>query len=79
MLPRLFDAMTRWQMIDMELAKLPEFDLEDFTVVYQPFVLNYTFPTTKDGYTDYSYMSADCFHFSQKGNARGKLRWLSNC
>lgn len=71
-LENLFNIMTRWQLLDMELANLPEFDLDDFTVVYQPFVLNYTFPLTQMGYTDYSFMSADCFHFSQKGNARGK-------
>lgn len=60
--------------MDIEVANYNEFDLEDFTVVVQPFSLNYKFPVTKEGFTDYSYMSADCFHFSQKGNARGKLR-----
>lgn len=66
------DFMYRWQAADLEVANLKEFDLDDFTVVVQPFILNYTFPTASDGNTDYSYLSVDCFHFSQRGHARGK-------
>lgn len=68
------DLMYRWQAIDLEVGNYEEFDLDDFTVVVQPFLLNYTFPITSEGYTDYSYLSTDCFHFSQKGHARGKKR-----
>lgn len=67
------DIMYKWQAIDEEIANYEEFNLDEFTVVFQPFLLNYTFPKTEDGYTDYSYLSADCFHFSQKGQARGKV------
>lgn len=65
--------MYQWQKLDEEVSLLPEFDLEDFTVVFQPFFLNFTFPVTKEGYTDYSMMSTDCFHLSQKGNALGNV------
>jgi len=41
----------------------------DFTVNYQPFTNNLVFPRTKDGITDYTYLSTDCFHLSQKGYA----------
>ncbi|XP_068085160.1 phospholipase B1, membrane-associated-like [Anabrus simplex] len=41
---------------------------DDFTVVFQPFTMHITFPTTGDT-TDYTYMSYDCFHLSQKTHA----------
>lgn len=67
-----YDFMVKWIEIDREVSEFLEFDLDDFTVVFQPFAANYTFPLNDQGLTDFSYMSADCFHFSQKGNARGK-------
>ncbi|KAJ8983282.1 hypothetical protein NQ317_010532 [Molorchus minor] len=65
-----FDIMERWQHVDIEVSNLPEFDMEDFTVIPHYYTLNYTFPTTTEGVTDYSYLSEDCFHFSQKGQSR---------
>lgn len=55
----------------MEVATYDEFDTDNFTVVALPFSLEFDIPLTPEGYTDYSFMSEDCFHFSQKGNARG--------
>lgn len=54
----------------MEVATYEEFDTDNFTIVALPFSINYSVPNKADGTTDYSYMSEDCFHFSQKGNAR---------
>lgn len=51
---------------------MEEFDTDTFTVVVQPFTRRYSFSKDKSGLTDYSNLSADCFHLSQKENARGK-------
>lgn len=59
-------------MLDYEISRLEEFDRDDFTVVYQPFTLNITNPLGPDGFTDWTLFAKDCFHISQKGNARGK-------
>lgn len=45
---------------------------DDFTVVLQPFAEHLKFPTNRFNSTDVSYLSTDCFHFSQKGYARGE-------
>lgn len=59
-----------WNMLQMEIVTRPEFHAKpDFTVVYQPFAMNLTFPETPNGDTDFTYMSLDCFHLSQKGYA----------
>lgn len=67
-----YDIMRKWQAMDAEITNYDEFDLDDFAVVFQPFILNYTFPQTTKGFTDFSILSSDCFHFSQKGHALGK-------
>lgn len=66
--------MSRWQNVDIEVASSPEFDRDDFTVVVQPFTENYTLHKTARGLTDYSSLSQDCFHLSQKENARGNTK-----
>lgn len=54
---------------------------DDFAVVAQTFTGNLTFPETVNRFgqriTDFSYLSEDCFHFSQKGYSRGLYRHLS--
>ncbi|KAJ8939581.1 hypothetical protein NQ314_011078 [Rhamnusium bicolor] len=65
-----FDLMQKWQELDIEISNSPEFDLDDFTVIAHYFTLDYTFPTTTQGRIDYSYLSEDCFHFSEKGHSR---------
>lgn len=72
------EIILKWQQMDINIANDPEFDRDDFTVVIQPFTLNYTPPVTSEGFTDYTIHSYDCFHFSQKGNAKGKLEFLLN-
>lgn len=42
---------------------------QDFAVNVQTFSENVEFPTLPNGDADFTYLSADCFHFSQKGNA----------
>lgn len=63
------ELMRKWQDVEMDVANLDEFNTNDFTVVVQPFSRNFVFPTTANGITDYTLLSEDCFHFSQKGNA----------
>lgn len=63
--------MKNWQRVEDEVVNRPEFDSHDFTAVVQPFLLNYEFHKSKEGLTDYSSLSADCFHLSQKENAKG--------
>lgn len=77
------ELMNEWQRVEMEVAAYDEFDTDDFTVVALPFSINLSIPNTQEGFTDYSFMSEDCFHFSQKGNARGRkvnsYFWLLIC
>lgn len=70
----LSETMKKWQKVDEEVANMDEFDTDTFTVVLQPFTKHFTIPKHKNGLTDYSYLSADCFHLSQKGNARGWVK-----
>ncbi|XP_008210181.2 phospholipase B1, membrane-associated [Nasonia vitripennis] len=65
-----YDIMTSWQRLDEEIAQYPEFQRDDFTVVVQPLTTNLTFPVASNGLSDLTYLSTDCFHVSQKGNAR---------
>lgn len=37
---------------------------------------NVTFPKVYSGANDFTYMSLDCFHLSQKGYARGKIYYF---
>ncbi|XP_018318543.1 phospholipase B1, membrane-associated-like [Agrilus planipennis] len=60
----------KWQKIEEDVVNMDEFDTDDFTVVYQPFTEEYAVPKTKEGKTDLSFLSEDCFHLSQKGNAQ---------
>lgn len=45
---------------------------DDFAVVLQTFTEHLKFPVNRFNTTDLSYLSLDCFHFSQKGYARGE-------
>ncbi|XP_016914441.2 phospholipase B1, membrane-associated [Apis cerana] len=66
-----FKIMSRWQEIDEEIAKYPEFHTNDFTVIPLPGIKNAKLPRNKDGLSEINkYFSADCFHISQLGNAR---------
>lgn len=65
-----FDIMERWQDVVREVADMAEFNSRnDFTVINQPFLENVQFPRLPNGNHDFTYMSVDCFHLSQKGYA----------
>ncbi|XP_076764145.1 phospholipase B1, membrane-associated [Xylocopa sonorina] len=67
--PEYYEIMKRWQDLEEEIADYPEFHRDDFTVVAQPTIKNVFIPRAEDGYADMTYLSADCFHISQKTNA----------
>lgn len=68
-----FEIMQRWQSVAERVARMEEFGgREDFAVVAQPFLRELKFPRTANGMSDFTYMSLDCFHLSQKGYARGR-------
>ncbi|XP_020286187.1 phospholipase B1, membrane-associated-like [Pseudomyrmex gracilis] len=69
MRPLYYEIIEQWQKLEMEIATYPEFQKDDFTVVFQPILMNITVPSTSEGYSDLTYLSADCFHISQKSNA----------
>ena len=64
-LPKFF----RWQELEEEIANYPEFHRNDFTVIILPTLKHAKIPLARDGFADLSYLSADCFHLSQKSNA----------
>lgn len=66
-----FEIIKKWQLIDEEVSFMPEFHQNDFTVIFQPFLLDVDVPKINENQTDFSYMSQDCFHVSQKMSAAG--------
>lgn len=67
---RYFKTMVKWQEVTIEVPELDEFNnKDDFAVVTQPFLRRVKFPQKSNGNGDFSYMSIDCFHLSQKGYA----------
>ncbi|XP_063239221.1 phospholipase B1, membrane-associated-like [Bacillus rossius redtenbacheri] len=50
---------------------------EDFAVVLQPFMEQLALPE-RDGMTDFSYLAIDCFHLSQKAQARAANAYWNN-
>ncbi|RZC36471.1 phospholipase B1, membrane-associated [Asbolus verrucosus] len=66
----------QYQRAEEELIFSGRYDVkEDFTVVLQPFMKLFNAPTDEahkfDEVIDISYITYDCFHFSQKGHALG--------
>ncbi|KAM4041884.1 phospholipase B1, membrane-associated isoform 2-T2 [Anomaloglossus baeobatrachus] len=51
---------------------------EDFAVVAQPFFTNTVVPVDGDGLPDTSYFAADCFHFSERGQAEMAIALWNN-
>ena len=58
--------------MEEEITNYPEFNTNDFTVVFLPPLKFLILPLDKDGLVDLSYLAFDCFHFSQKLNAISK-------
>ncbi|KAH8324831.1 hypothetical protein KR074_007051 [Drosophila pseudoananassae] len=68
----------RMQQLEMDIARQPEFQRDDFAVVAHPLISNIQGPTLPDGSTDWRIFSHDCFHFSQRGHAIiANLLWNS--
>ncbi|GAB0096525.1 hypothetical protein DMENIID0001_120490 [Sergentomyia squamirostris] len=62
--------MEAWKKVEEEVVNREEFhNKPDFSVNFNPFSDQIFIPTTRSGKTDFTYMSMDCFHFSQKGYA----------
>lgn len=45
---------------------------DDFTVVVQPFLKNFTAPRQPNGKIDLTFFAPDCFHLSTKGHGNNK-------
>ena len=50
---------------------------DDFTVVFQPGLVNGPVPILRNGNTDFGLFAPDCFHFSQRTHAIGKLNFYT--
>ncbi|TDG46736.1 hypothetical protein AWZ03_006783 [Drosophila navojoa] len=59
----------RWQQVDLQVARLPEFQREDFAIIGHPMITNLSPPEQPNGNADLRYFSHDCFHFSQRAHA----------
>lgn len=68
-LKKIIRTVKRVQQIDEELAALPEFQTEDFSVAYRSFTSKLMLNKYENGSTDLRYNADDCFHLSQFGNA----------
>ncbi|XP_053688658.1 phospholipase B1, membrane-associated [Sabethes cyaneus] len=76
---RYLKLIEKWNVLQMDIANRKEFHSKpDFTVVHQPFIMNISIPDKPNGDSDLSYMSADCFHLSQKGYARASNALWNN-
>ncbi|XP_067625459.1 phospholipase B1, membrane-associated [Eurosta solidaginis] len=64
-----YEFVERWHEVDQYIAQLPEFQTNDFTILYQPFIAHMNAPKKDNGEVDYRYFASDCFHFSQLGHA----------
>jgi hypothetical protein len=59
-----------FQKVVVNVSEMEEFNnRDDFIINIQPFLRKVIFPHFENGNTDFSYMSYDCFHLSQKGYA----------
>lgn len=64
-----YDRITRWHEVDQYIAQLPQYQTNDFAVVYQPYITRVVAPKLENGEIDFRYFASDCFHFSQLGHA----------
>lgn len=72
-----YQIMQEWTEVLIRTVNREEFNRDDFTINVQPFTRKLEFPTI-NGVTDYSYMSFDCFHLSQKGYALATVALWNN-
>ncbi|KAK9299378.1 hypothetical protein QLX08_007614 [Tetragonisca angustula] len=67
--PIYYEVMDRWQDMEEEITNYPEFNRNDFTVVFIPTLKRSGIPLGEDNLPDLSYFAYDYFHFSQKSHA----------
>ncbi|KAI5722685.1 hypothetical protein M8J76_012064 [Diaphorina citri] len=62
--------MRSWQVVEMEVSKMPQFRTKDFAVVPQMFTMDIKLPTLKSSrQVDMNHMAPDCFHLSQRSHS----------
>ncbi|KOX78399.1 Phospholipase B1, membrane-associated [Melipona quadrifasciata] len=67
--PIYYEVIERWQDMEEEISNYPEFNRNDFTVVFVPLLKGVSVPLDEDNLPDLSYFASDYFHFNQKGHA----------
>lgn len=70
--------MRKWQAKDKEIAQREEFNTDTFAVNFTPFTKDVEVPKLPSGRYDYTYLSVDCFHISQKGQAAAAVALWNN-
>lgn len=69
-LARTLRTIRLWKEMVVRVVNMPEFhDRDDFEVNLIKFTKNLMIPLNAENSTDYSYVSHDCFHLSQKGHS----------
>lgn len=67
----------RWYQAEREVSLMPEFQSEDFAVVWEPIMTHSMLPKNKNGIVPiHEFLSIDCLHFRQKTNAWCKFTFL---
>ncbi|EEB19893.1 phospholipase B, plb1, putative [Pediculus humanus corporis] len=65
------EMQNKWRNVQIQISDDERYKKKnDFSVVTQIFALKLDFPKIRQDAADVSYLSADCYHLSQKGNAR---------
>uniref|UniRef100_A0A336KR02 Phospholipase B1, membrane-associated n=1 Tax=Culicoides sonorensis TaxID=179676 RepID=A0A336KR02_CULSO len=72
------DVVREWHKTQQRVVDRPEFNGIDFTVVLQKFSVNLDIPRNEIGLSDFTFLSTDCFHLSQKGNAAAATSLWNN-
>ncbi len=61
------ELFNKYTLLTKELVESGRYDTtDDFVVVLQPFLTNFTTVKLPDGSVDITYFAPDCFHFSAK-------------
>ncbi|CAD1473038.1 unnamed protein product [Heterotrigona itama] len=64
-----YEVIERWQYMEEEITNYPEFNTNDFTIVFVPVLKHTTIPLAEDNLVDLSYFANDYFHFNQRAHA----------
>ncbi|GAB0096524.1 Phospholipase B [Sergentomyia squamirostris] len=76
---KFYKVMEAFKKKQWEISNMEEFhNKDDFAVTIQPFTDKIFIPRKANGLSDFSYMSKDCFHLSQKAQARAANAYWNN-